>query len=353
MRLNEVVVRITLGGPMKLLRCGEPIATIFDLLGSKEDDMTYSLGYVASRSPCFASALVSLIAGHHVFVGDDTVIQLQTITAERNGRTDVEIRLRDDFYCILEAKRGPWLPEEAQLRRYAPLLVRENVKTKRLVAVTNAPDEHALATLPPQIDGVPVLHVSWRTIKRLAEKAGFDETNRNKQLLDEFTTYLKGILGMEMAQSNLVYVVSLGAGDAWGVNFRDVVERQRRYFYPTEGGGWPDPPNYMAFRYGGRLQAIHHVDSFDIFTNPKKLFAEAQDVEVRPHYCLRLGPPMQPGKEVRAGAKIIRSMRVWCMIDTLLTADTITDALLETKRRLGDEAPPEQPADEDADGEAL
>ena len=31
-------------------------------------------------------------------------------------------------------------------------------------------------------------------------------------------------------------------------------------------------------------------------------------------------------------------MRVWCMLDTLLTSDTITNALVETKRRLGEDA---------------
>ena len=35
-------------------------------------------------------------------------------------------------------------------------------------------------------------------------------------------------------------------------------------------------------------------------------------------------------------------MRVWCMIDTLLTSETITDALAETKRRLGESADEEE-----------
>jgi len=35
---------------MKLLRYGRPVGTVFNLLGSKEDHMTYALGFVASRS---------------------------------------------------------------------------------------------------------------------------------------------------------------------------------------------------------------------------------------------------------------------------------------------------------------
>lgn len=59
---------------MKLLRGHDPISTIFDLLGSKEDDMTYSLGYVASRSPRFIGALLSLVAGRTVMVPGDAVM---------------------------------------------------------------------------------------------------------------------------------------------------------------------------------------------------------------------------------------------------------------------------------------
>src|SRR5690606_2912614 len=111
----------------------------------------------------------------------------------------------------------------------------------------------------------------------------------------------------------------------------------RRYFYPVEGGKWPEPPNYIAFRFDGRLQSIHHVDGFDVFSNPREIFPSADDVDVPPHYCLRLGPARHPPKPVPNGPKIKRNRRVWCMIDTLLTSETITDARAETKRRLADD----------------
>jgi len=46
------------------------------------------------------------------------------------------------------------------------------------------------------------------------------ESNRNKHLLDEFDEYLTEILVMENARSNMVYVVSLGAGGAWASTSR-------------------------------------------------------------------------------------------------------------------------------------
>lgn len=329
---------------MKLLRYGHAVSTMFDLLGAKEDDMTYSLGYVASRSPEFAARLIERVAGSRPRRLGDAVIQLQQIAREERGRTDVEIHVPAEFFGVLEAKRGPSLPSVEQLTRYIPVLLRRDVPVRRLVAVTNAPAHHAARVLPGEIDGVPVRHLAWREVRQVAEQAREAETNHNKRLLDEFTTYLKGLLGMEVSRSNLVYVVSIGPGSVWGLNFRSVVENDGRYFYPTEGGGWPEPPNYIAFRYDGRLQTIHHVEGYDIFTNPREVFPAAEDVSVPPNYCLKLGPPIKPGKEVRSGPKIVRSMRVWCEIDTLLTNATIQDAHAETKRRLQAEMPPEEEA---------
>jgi hypothetical protein len=61
---------------------------------------------------------------------------------------------------------------------------------------------------------------------------------------------------------------------------------------------------------------------------------------------LRLGAPIAPPYEMRNGPKIVRSMRVWCMIDTLLTSKTITDAIAETKKRLGQDADDVEGGDE-------
>lgn len=294
--------------------------------------MTYSLGFMVSRSSGFANELLCHVAGSPIVDHSQGVASLQTVI-KNHGRTDLEIRVADKFWAIFEAKRGPQLPSHKQLAQYVPRFANANVTTKRLVAVTNAPATHVAHSLPTAIDGVPVMHVSWRTILRLAKRAHAHETNHNKRLLDEFAAYLQEILGMENTRSNMVYVVSLGGGHAWNVNFREVVKRQRRYFYPT-APGWPEPPNYIAFRYDGKLQSIHHVEKFDVFTNPKTVFAEADDATVQPHDCLHLGPPIIPPTEVRNGPSVHQATRVWCMIDTLLTNKTITDARNETQRRL-------------------
>lgn len=327
---------------VRLLRYGLPVGTIFGLLGRDEDDMTYALGFVASRSHAFARRLLLKVAPDGFDTALDGTVRLQTIGNDHEqGRTDIEIEVASGQTVVFEAKRGATLPSAAQLAKYVPRL--KSKPAAWLVAVTNTPEQHAAIALPPQVGGIPVKHLTWRDVRVLARLARAGEANRNKHLLDEFVDYLGEILGMETARSNMVYVVSLGSGAAWGLSFKDVVE-QRRYFYPVEGR-WPAPPNYIAFRHDGRLQAIHHVDGVETFTNPHDIFPHAEDVVVPAHYCLRLGPAIKPGKPVKNGPKIVMNMRVWCMIDTLLSCDTITDALAATKKRLGADASDVEPSE--------
>jgi hypothetical protein len=316
---------------MKLMRSRKPVATIFDLLGTKEDHMTYALGYVASRSPRFLGALLRQATDATLDGLHEATIKLQAVTGDRRGRTDVEILLRRELHVVFEAKRGPWLPGHAQLQLYVDTVLNTKAATRRLVVVTNASQGHAESVLPGVIDGVPVKHLSWRTIQELAGRARRAESNRNKHLLNEFGVYLGGIIGMRNTTSNMVYVVSLGSGGAHGLNFIDVVNNRRRYFdlvrrYKSH------LPNYLGFRYRSRLKSIHHVDGYETFTRASQVFSDGSTDELEPHYLFKLGPPI-PSREVKAGPKIVRAMRVWCMLDTLLTCDTISDALEETHRR--------------------
>jgi hypothetical protein len=72
-----------------------------------------------------------------------------------------------------------------------------------------------------------------------------------------------------------------------------------------------------------------------VFDNPRKVFKDAQDLKIMPHYLFRLGPPIGARTDMKNGPSVRQSARVWCMLDLLLTSATITDALRETKRRLG------------------
>lgn len=161
------------------------------------------------------------------------------------------------------------------------------------------------------------------------------ETQASRRVLRDLEAFLGPLIGMDSLFSNRVYVVSLGGGapEGWPISWVDVVARHNRYFYPV-GKGWPSPPNYLGVRYGGQLQSIHHVDDYEVFTNPSIPFPEVPSAVWPQHYLLTLGPPIRPARRVANGPRIHMSNRCWCMLDTLLTAETVSDALTETEARI-------------------
>ncbi len=102
-------------------------------------------------------------------------------------------------------------------------------------------------------------------------------------------------------------------------------------------GGWPHtPPNYVGFRFDGRLQQIRHVEHYEVITRPHDYIAEIipeADWSDEPHFLYTLGPVIEPPQPVRTG-KIFRNQRVWCALDLLLTSGTIREARDKTQERL-------------------
>ncbi|MEQ1824759.1 MAG: hypothetical protein ABL921_02395 [Pirellula sp.] len=216
---------------------------------------------------------------------------------------------------------------------YAPIVTNSSAQLRYLVTISHATIEMSNVHFPSRkIKGIPLGHLPWRLIKSLVDQAVSKETNKNKWILTQFSTYLGALLGMENKFSKIVYVVALGNGnpDGWKLSWIDIVEKRNSYFYPV-GGGWPDPPNYIGFRYGGMLQSIRWVKSHTVFTNPRSLFPEAPKVDWQPHYLLTLDSPIIPANEIRTGNRINYAARCWCAIDKLLTSETVSEALTKTK----------------------
>jgi hypothetical protein len=153
--------------------------------------------------------------------------------------------------------------------------------------------------------------------------------HEQKHLLAELCEYLGGIMTMQKKDSNLVYVVALSSAnpDRCPITWIDIVQKNDKYFCPVGGNGWPkEPPNYIAFRYYGQLQSIHHIDGYTVTRNMHDEIPEMPDeVWEDDSYVYKLGPAIVPSKVVKTG-KIFRNGRVWAMLDTLLTCDTISEA---------------------------
>jgi len=337
------VYQISVMPDLRLTRNGADVRSVFDLLGTLETDMTAALGYAIARSSSFAETVMLRATEGSVSITVDTAITLE-LSRQGEGRTDIEIAVPGRALVVIEAKRGIKLPTREQLQLYIPRLQRaKGVDVRRtLLLVTAASPSFAHSQLRG-VDwpGVTVVHISWAELAEIAHNSARTIRGHHQRVAKEYAQYLSRDDDMGGQRSNMVYVVALASGhrEGWGLSWKDIVRQHSRYFYPI-GKTWPEtPPNYIAFRYGGQLQSIHHVDSYNEFTRPHDLFPAAADEEWEPHYCLTLGPPMRPVQPVRAGASIQRAARVWCMLDTLLTSATISEALYETKRRLNESMP--------------
>lgn len=316
---------------------GEDVNSIFELIGDKENDITKSIAWAMSRCPIF---LVNIIKGLFGIIidPDETDIFYQKYSYE-TGITDIEITDSRSFYIIIEAKRGLELPGIEQLTKYSLRedFIKSPAECKAIVSMSECSEEYAYNNLPfNEVNGIPVKHLSWKSIYDFADLSANGSSNEQKHLLRELKTYLGRIMTMQNKASNWVYVVVLSQEkpEGWTLSWIDIVQKKNRYFHPAGGNGWPkEPPNYIAFRYGGRLRSIHHIDSYKVTRNMHEEIPELPNEEWDKNYFVyRLGPAIIPAKEVKNG-KIYPNGRKWAMLDTLLTSDTIYEACEISRKR--------------------
>jgi hypothetical protein len=276
------------------------------------------------------------------------VIRYQEFEKDK-GITDLEITDNQKFYIIIEAKRGWVLPGESQLRLYSERtgFTSSPAKVKAIVSMSECTEDYAKKRLPT-VPGTTVLHLPWMTICDLAGELRMKTAGKQNYILGELERYIKRIMTTQNKDTNWVYVVSLGLKEVEitpakgekrtaGIAYVDIVSKYHKYCCPVGGGkgGWPkEPLTYIAFRYHGKLQSIHHIEKYTITDNQHPFVPEIPDVELsETHFVYELGPAIIPQKVIRTGDKIVMSNRVWAQLDTLLTSDTITEAMEISKAR--------------------
>jgi hypothetical protein len=315
---------------------GRQVGTVFDLLGDKENDITYSVGWAMAQSERLTTRFVEdLLPG--VTSPAIELIQLQE-GVPGSGFTDIEIKAdAGKTHLIVEAKRGYNLPGVEQLAKYA---TRTDPPPTMLVVMAEANADFVGDKLPAVVAGVPVEYRSWRWLDELCGNVvAASRRHAEKRLVRELSRYLRGLMTMQNVDSNLVYVVSLGKEiEGTSISPRDVVVRYDTYFCPVGGakGGWPkEPPNYLGFRFDGRLQQIRHVDGYTVtetnYAGFEPLKGKADLGNTR-RFVFALGPPIVPPVEVRTG-NLYRNARAWAALDLLLTCDTVAEARDKTAAR--------------------
>lgn len=317
------------------------VDTFFELLGSNENDMTKSLGWTLANSTRLRAEFADQLDLVNGF-SENIQIRLQH-RGNQHGVTDIEILdFENHHHIIIEAKRGFSVPSTEQLELYARRM-NENIghDMNNLMVVLAESDHQELwlgLHIPETVNDIPVVGISWRQFQIMANLGLNDATHAEKRLLNQLIEYFRKVTTMQNQYSNQVYVVSLSyevfAIDEIGnaITLVDFVENYERYFHPV-GNNYPnEPPNYIAFRYDGMLQSIHHVEDYLVVEDFADHFPLQDSHPVKePHYLYTLGPRLNcnmiptndPNREF---PNITRSGRRWCFIDLLLTCGSIAEA---------------------------
>lgn len=321
----------------RLLLHNNPVETVFDLLGTKENDLSYSLGWVLAQCPPLINEVVRALTGRTVDAAkvEGLEIRLQEHNRKDGGYSDLELIVPGHCYLIIEMKRGWNLPGPVQLARYAqrPGMVDPAFPDRRLVTFSECSAEYAHHFCPVEDFTVaPLAHYNWPDLMKAIGRARSHCGHTQKRLLDEFRTYLKRAVTMRSIDTNQVWVVALTDDimPGWTISFKDVVDDHRKYFQKISKG---NPATYIAFKYRSKLHSIHFVEKCEVIMDACPIFDQPNGRPFpEPHYLFTLGPPIRPAHEVRYG-KIYNPGRAYCMLDTLLTCSTIEEAIKETKRR--------------------
>lgn len=300
----------------------QPIQSFFELLGTDENAITSSVGWGLCRSPSFLRAFLQGVVGYKGNPGGAT-IRLQDYQ-RRYGITDIEIRKNGEFHLVIEAKKGWTFPALKQLKTYAPRLAGGDYRTRGFIFISEFERGYPRTQLGRQsVNGIPIRSITWKDVRRMANRAITRGDNNEKRVLRDLVSYLRRVTSMRGRKPDEVFVVSLNRIGIGNV-------KRRRYSHPV-GPRWPkQPPDYVAFRYHGKLQSIHHVDAFEVKKGDP--LAKPRSSSRTPHFLYYLGRPIVPQRRPRTGA-IFRNAPVWCFWDTLFTCKTISEARDASNRR--------------------
>lgn len=107
--------------------------------------------------------------------------------------------------------------------------------------------------------------------------------------------------------STWTYCVSVSTGGVGEVNYRTVVADEHCSFHPYGVSGWPMiPPNFLAFRWAGAVQGIHHVEASKVVATLREAYPTLPATEEvdRQHIVYSLGPDLAAGRRLPNGRSI-------------------------------------------------
>ncbi len=173
------------------------VQSIFRLVGSDEDALTYALGYLLAHDVALCSKLLKLLGiRSRRGLKDGYLVHLQEVTGKGFGRRDIVIEY-GKTRIVLEAKIGTALPTVDQITKYATESCLWKQYDKRwVVALTQvkmseATHEEILSRLRGK--RICFKNVQWHEVIKLAlNHKPSDGSEVSRFLYNEFNRFIKG-----------------------------------------------------------------------------------------------------------------------------------------------------------------
>src|SRR5690606_22006197 len=177
---------------------GRKIDSIFDILGTKENDISYAIALGFSKAPQFLKLYLETIGIKNIKL-DSIKIKLQEYEKSK-GFTDFEIEQEGEFIVIIESKKGWNYPSKQQLDKYSSRanFLNFTANTKKLIVFTESKNHFTEAHFHiKKSNSFDVEVTSYSQLWEMAKNAKAKSNNYEKKFLEELIKYLEKLMTMK------------------------------------------------------------------------------------------------------------------------------------------------------------
>jgi hypothetical protein len=235
------------------------VDNVFFLIGNDEVGMTKSLAYMLTHNKNLLKSLMELLVlpiriDSSLFKKIIVAVEVFSSRTRAQGRTDIEIRIGNQIYTIIEAKIGSSYPGKGQVLKYASRL-KPFAGKKRLVVLTEIEAQELMRKklLPNAKElGLKREELVYLTWDRL-HQALYPNLDLNIEIHRQFEQYLE-----EMVLTHEILVAA--ATDQRDFEY---FMKHRFYWFSFEPPAIKKRHSYLALYEGGKFgkkrQGIRYI----------------------------------------------------------------------------------------------
>jgi hypothetical protein len=320
-----------------LFAFGSEVKTPFGLLGKDENALTFAFGFTMQQCPVLLQRFLSSIGIRGMRINTLQKAEILLQEKDRNGITDLEIKVPNELYIIVEAKVRLRVPTINQCRRYIQKLKAANERAKRLVIILDCdPGPIISEYCSKNSDCASFLTgIHWSDLNRYQiNSTKAIDANEQLRWLQHFFRFMNEEYHMK-SFTDEVWIPPASTRPLWkdGKSLYDTHIQGRIYYHNRFTNR---KPLYIAFHAGGEVKYIQRVLRIEHNAKPVDYYKQLENVKKgawprKPHTIWHLSEPAKLPKPLKSGP--IWRRHITCDFDLLLTCNTVKQIEERMKER--------------------